>query len=96
MNSSVATIIDTMRNASTRSAGQGLATIAEVLHHAYANNVDASGEKRSELNRWLIVLAAVVGVFFVLRGIRKMVGLGFGLFWMWVLIGGNLAHLHLW
>ncbi|MEP6938943.1 MAG: hypothetical protein ABI846_04205 [Rudaea sp.] len=96
MNTSVATIIDTMRNASNQTAGHGLATIAEVVREALANRRENSEQRRVELNRWLIVLAAVAGALFLLRGMRKLAGLAFGLFWVWLFVGGNFHHLHLW
>lgn len=96
MNSSVATIIATMRNASTQTAGQGLATIAEVVHEAFVAPADAHEQKRSELNRWLIAFAAIAGAFFVMRALRKLAGLVFGLFWIWLFVGGHMRHLHFW
>jgi len=96
MNSHVATIIDTLRHASTQTAGQGLAAIAEVVHQASAQRVEGGAQRHSELNRWLIVLAAVIGAFFVMRAVRKLAGLAFGLFWIWLFVGGHARHLHFW
>ncbi len=96
MNTNVATILGTMRNASTRTAGQGLAGLVEAVHNAYTHAASGSDEKRSEFNRWLIVLAAVIGAFFVLRGVRKLARLAFGLFWVWLFVGGHFRHLYFW
>ena len=96
MNASVTTILDTMRDVSTMTAGQGLASIVELVHNAHTNAGNGSDEKRSEFNRWLIVFAAVVGAFFVLRGVRRITRLAFGLFWVWLFVGNHLGHLHFW
>ena len=95
MSSQVAIVIDVMRNASTQTAGQGLATVVDVVHRAYTDAANGAEEKRSEFNRWLIVLAAVIGAFFVLRGVRRMTRLAFGLFWLWLFVGGGINYLHL-
>ena len=96
MNSRVATIIDTLQHASTQAAGQGLASIAGIVHQALAQREAGGVHKRGDLNRWLIVLAAVAGAFFVMRAMRKLVGLAFGLVWIWLFVGGHVRHLHFW
>lgn len=91
----IAGVIDTLRNASSRTTGQGLATIVEVVHQAYTNATtgkSADGQKRSEFNKWLIIAAAVVGGFFLLRGMRKLMKFAFVMFWVWFWVGGHARH----
>jgi hypothetical protein len=95
MGSNVATMIDVMRNASTQTAGQGLAMVVDVVQRAYTDATKGGEDKRSEFNRWLIAFAAVIGAFLVLRGVRRMARLAFGLFWLWLFVGGGINHLHL-
>jgi hypothetical protein len=95
MNASIASLIDSVRNTSNASTSQGLANVAEVVHNAYTAaqaDTSADGEKRSEFNKWLIVAAAVVGAFFLLRGIRKLAKFAFVMFWVWFWVGGHSHH----
>jgi hypothetical protein len=100
MNASISNLIDSLRDSSSTTTSQALANIAGVVHRAgMSAPTDPSdeGSKHGEFNRWLIVAAAVVAGFFLLRGLRKMLGLGFGLFWMWYWTGRHAAHfLHFW
>ena len=96
----IAGVIDSLRNASSRTTGQSLATVVEVVHQAYtkATTSDtADGQKRSEFNKWLIIAAAVVGGFFLLRGMRKLMKFAFVMFWVWMFAGGHTHRLfHFW
>jgi hypothetical protein len=95
MNASIASLIDTVRNTSSTTTSQGLANIAEVVHNAYTaaqSQTAADGQKRSEFNQWLIIAAAVVGAFFLLRGIRKVMKFAFVMFWVWFWVGGHAHH----
>jgi hypothetical protein len=100
MNASISNLIDSMRDSSSTTTSQALANIADVVHRAYtsaASDTTADGSKRSEFNRWLIVAAAVVAGFFLLRGMRKMMGFAFGLFWIWYWTSGQAPHFpHFW
>ncbi len=95
MNTSIASVIDTLRNSSGATTSQGLANIVEVVHQACtsasAQSV-ADGQKRSEFNKWLIVAAAVVGGFFLLRGMRKLMKFAFAMFWVWMFTRGHAHH----
>jgi hypothetical protein len=95
MNASIASLIDSVRNTSNTTTSQGLANIAEVVHNAYTtaqSESDADGQKRGDFNKWLIIAAAVVGAFFLLRGIRKIVKFAFVMFWVWFWVGGHAHH----
>lgn len=91
----IAGVIDSLRSASSQTTGQGLATIVEVVRQAYtsaATDKSADGQKRSEFNKWLIIAAAVVGGFFLLRGMRKLMKFAFVMFWVWFWVGGHAYH----
>ena len=99
MNASIANIIDSMRNPSATTTSQGLADIVDVVHKAFVTSSEettADGQKRSEFSKWLIIAAAVVGGFFLLRGMRKMMSLAFGLFWIWYWTSGQSLHFFHW
>lgn len=96
MNASIASIIDSVRNAPGTTTSQGLANIADVVHRAYTRaqtDESTQGVKHSEFNKWLIIAAAVVGGFFLLRGIRKVFKVAFVMFWVWFWVGGHSHHL---
>ena len=95
----IAGVIDSLRNASSQTTGQRLATVVEVVHQAYTNAAtdnSADGQKRSEFNKWLIIAAAIVGGFFLLRGMRKLMKFAFVMFWVWFWVGGHAHHFSPW
>jgi hypothetical protein len=75
MNTSIATIVDTFRQAKEK-----------------IESAKSSGES-SELGKWIIVAAAVFGALMLMRSLRAVSRLLFGLFWVWFWTHGAWRHI---
>ena len=70
-----------METDSTTNPGTAIATIAHVVRDAQ-RKVDTSNAQ-SDVARWLIIAAAILGALLFMRGMRHISGIAIGLFWVW-------------
>lgn len=91
MGTALTILSDTVRRVQDGVTRDGLAGGFEAAQSAYADagaarNGQAAGA--ADLNKWLIVIAAVLGAFLVWRAGRKLTGFAFAVFWVWFTMRG--------
>jgi len=86
MGTALAILSETVRRVQDGVKRDGIAGGFEAAHAAYTgagtaqNGQAAAG---SDLNKWLILVAAVLGALLVWRAGRKLVGFAVAVFWVW-------------
>lgn len=88
MSMAMTTLTDTVRRVQDGMKRDGFAGGFEAAQAAYADasanrQNAASGAGGMDLNKWLIVIAAVFGGFLVWRVTRKLAHLAIAVFWVW-------------
>lgn len=74
------------------SKGTGLATLTDVVRMAQ-RKFESRDTAPGEFTKWLLIAAAIFGALMLMRSMRRISGLAFGLFWVWFWTHGGLRHL---
>ncbi|MFT3792105.1 MAG: hypothetical protein QM741_13750 [Rudaea sp.] len=85
MSTALMTLTDTVRRVQDGVKRDGIAGGFEAAQAAYESA--SAGQRQAgggmDLNKWLIVIAAVFGAFMVWRFTRKLGHLAIAVFWIW-------------
>lgn len=76
----------------TPATGTAIATLSDVARAAQ-RKFDSRDTAPRELVRWLLIAAAIFGALLLMRSMRRIGGIAFGLFWLWFWTHGGLRHL---
>lgn len=76
----------------TTSPGTGIATLMDVARSAQ-RRFESRDTAPGEFAKWLLIAAAIFGAWLLMRSMRRLGGIAFGLFWVWFWTHGGLRHL---
>ena len=72
--------------------GTAIAALIDAARTAQ-RKVDSRDTAPAEFVRWLLIAAAIFGALLLMRSMRRIGGIAFGLFWLWFWTHGGLRHL---